>query len=583
MNKLAAFEGDALSQELAPSSALPWEIAVWYHQRTKHHFHRYANALEYLDWATQPDPFRRFAGARLIPLPMPRQERALPFECVYEQGSVEPRPLDLGSLSELFYYALALSAWKQQGGSRWALRVNPSSGNLHPTEGYVVVPPVRGLDGAPGVYHYAPNEHGVEHRGRLNPDLWRQWTAPFGPGAFFVGLSSIPWRESWKYGERAYRYCQHDVGHALAALRLSAGLLGWQLSLLPRVTDAAISRLLGLDRPADFPQHEPEVPDLLAVVSLDRQEREIPASVFFEAAPPSQPLGEWSGQANQLSRAHEMWEVIELVEAACRLEPAATSTALSAALFPARRIPRDAVGDSARAAPCLGTPADRCGQTADFILRTRRSALALDGRTGIAADRFYALLQRLLPSVTALPWDCLPWRPLVHLGLFVHRVDGIVPGLYVLVRDAGAAEGLRSALGASFAWTAPPGCPKQLPLYFLREGDARAVATQLSCHQEIAGAGAFSLGMLAEFAPTLRDHGAHWYRRLFWEAGTIGQVLYLEAEAAGLRSTGIGCFFDDAVHALFGLESMNYQSLYHFTVGGPIDDARLTTLPAYNP
>jgi len=27
--------------------------------------------------------------------------------------------------------------------------------------------------------------------------------------------------------------------------------------------------------------------------------------------------------------------------------------------------------------------------------------------------------------------------------------------------------------------------------------------------------------------------------KLFWEAGLLGQVLYLEAEAAGVRGTGI--------------------------------------------
>ena len=61
----------------------------------------------------------------------------------------------------------------------------------------------------------------------------------------------------------------------------------------------------------------------------------------------------------------------------------------------------------------------------------------------------------------------------------------------------------------------------------------------------------------------------------------IGQGLYLEAEAAGRRSTGIGCFYDDPVHEVFGLGDTVYQSLYHFTVGGPLEDARLTTLPPY--
>jgi hypothetical protein len=61
----------------------------------------------------------------------------------------------------------------------------------------------------------------------------------------------------------------------------------------------------------------------------------------------------------------------------------------------------------------------------------------------------------------------------------------------------------------------------------------------------------------------------------------IGQVLYLEAEAAGLRGTGIGCYFDDPVHEVFGLTGLAYQDLYHFTVGAPVEDARLTTWPSY--
>ena len=61
----------------------------------------------------------------------------------------------------------------------------------------------------------------------------------------------------------------------------------------------------------------------------------------------------------------------------------------------------------------------------------------------------------------------------------------------------------------------------------------------------------------------------------------LGQILYLEAEAAGVRGTGIGCFFDDAVHGVLGLTDNRWQSLYHFTVGEPLEDARLQSLPAY--
>jgi hypothetical protein len=179
------------------------------------------------------------------------------------------------------------------------------------------------------------------------------------------------------------------------------------------------------------------------------------------------------------------------------------------------------------------------------------------------------------------PWDAIPWKPAIHFGLFVHRVRGIEPGLYALARDPAKVEKLKSAMHAHFAWEAPPGRPEGLPLYLLERGDARALATQVSCRQEIAGEGAFSLGMIAEYQASLVEHGPSFYRRLFWEAGAIGQVLYLEAEAAGVRSTGIGCFFDDPVHQVFGFKDLAFQSLYHFTVGGYVDDPRLTTLPPY--
>src|SRR5678815_2949474 len=43
---------------------------IAYHLQTKHHFQRYARSAGYLDWANQPDPFRRFEGTTLISLPL---------------------------------------------------------------------------------------------------------------------------------------------------------------------------------------------------------------------------------------------------------------------------------------------------------------------------------------------------------------------------------------------------------------------------------------------------------------------------------------------------------------------------------
>ena len=205
----------------------------------------------------------------------------------------------------------------------------------------------------------------------------------------------------------------------------------------------------------------------------------------------------------------------------------------------------------------------------------------MDGQTVMERDAFYRMLLRTMPRPGAAPFAMLPWPPRVHLALFVHRVSGLAPGLYLLARDSGRTADLRATLKPEFAWASPDGCPPELPLHRLASGDSRGIAARISCGQDIAADGCFSLGMLAEFERPLTEHGAWVYPRLFWECGMIGQVLYLEAEAAGLRGTGIGCFFDDGMHNLLGLKDRRYQSLYHFTVGGPLEDERLTTLPAY--
>lgn len=69
----------------------------------------------------------------------------------------------------------------------------------------------------------------------------------------------------WKK-KRGYRYCNHDVGHALGALRFSASLLGWKLSIVEGLSDKEIARALGLTRTDDFYKNEEEKPDVLCLV-----------------------------------------------------------------------------------------------------------------------------------------------------------------------------------------------------------------------------------------------------------------------------------------------------------------------------
>ena len=524
------------------------DIVRRYHQRTKHHMQRYAAGPHGLDWASQPDPFRRFTGAEHITLPLLADSLPSRYKDIYASQQASERPLNRDNIAVLLELSLGLSAWKQYDGSRWALRCNPSSGNLHPTEGYVVCGDMEGLRG--GVYHYQSFNHGLEQRCACSLPI---------SGGLLIGLSSIHWREAWKYGERAFRYCQHDTGHALAAIRYAAAALGWQVRLLSNWGDEQIARILGLDRSEDYAQAEPEDPELILWVTPEENSAAEPAELISLSQ-----KAKWQGKANLLSANPQYdWPVIAEVAAATKKN--ATH-------------PEPHTNSEGDWPPLRDIP---CELKATTLIRQRRSMQACDGSTAMTSEAFYRLLDTLLPRSDTVPWDAWPYPPHIHMLLFIHRVTGLEAGLYILTRDRSAENGLRKALlRDELDWRKPADCPAHLPFFQLLEGDARQAARAISCHQEIAADGAFSLGMLADFDRVI-ETGAWYYRRLFWEAGMLGQVLYLEAEAAGIQGTGIGCYFDDAMHDLFGIQDSRWQCLYHFTVGKGVPDTRLQTLPPY--
>jgi SagB-type dehydrogenase family enzyme len=167
--------------------------------------------------------------------------------------------------------------------------------------------------------------------------------------------------------------------------------------------------------------------------------------------------------------------------------------------------------------------------------------------------------------------------PDVNFFIFVNKVEGMDRGLYAYIRNPNTLPSLQSSLKESFIWE-----DKKEGLYLLQEGDFRGVAQRISCNQEIAKEGAFSFGMVCNFSSSLETYGAIGYKNLYHQCGAIGQMLYLEATSLGLSATGIGCFLDDEFHALLGLQTQQFQSLYHFTIGRAVFDTRVSTLPPYN-
>lgn len=516
-----------------------------YHQRTKHSLQRYARGPETLDWDDQPQPFRHFDGCPKLPLPKPGRELGITWAEVDGGQTGTPATLNVDNVGLMLELAFGLSAWKQYGPDRWSLRCNPSSGNLHPSEAYLI----NGVTALmpPGVYHYVSYDHHLERRCSFENAALEN--------TLLLGLSSLHWREAWKYGERAYRYCQLDAGHALAALSYAAASLGWRIELLSDYADSELAGLLGTDRTDDFVDKETEVADWLCRIHYNetsikpRSERSNLLQAVRQAA--------WQGKARSLGAYHMFhWPVIEEVSLAARKTDAA---------------PNPWQHGGATSIPTI------CQVPSTRLIRQRRSAQHFDSRAGAISLAVFRRMLGALLSADKPPFDGWNWVPAVHLCLFVHKVEGLEPGIYCFPRSPQGHERLQAAMNSEFTWQEADGCPG---LYLLHQADVRKVAKTLSCHQAIASDSAFSLGMLAEFRDPIAEHSWH-YRRLFWECGLLGQILYLEAEAADLRGTGIGCFFDDDFHNLLGINDDTFQSLYHFTVGKPLDDSRIQTLPAY--
>lgn len=125
--------GTALQEDGTEDLRNRFQDVLRYHFRSKHFFDVQAELPSgYMDWATQPSPWRTYKGAPSIALPhsvLPRPPRP------------GPAPLCLESLGSFLQLAAGISAWKSYDGvHKWALRVAPSSGNLQTSELHLALP-----------------------------------------------------------------------------------------------------------------------------------------------------------------------------------------------------------------------------------------------------------------------------------------------------------------------------------------------------------------------------------------------------------------------------------------------------------
>ncbi len=196
----------------------------WYHSTTKHSYNSVRMYPNQLSWEDQPSTYKNYPEA------------------------YSKRKLDLDNAEDNFlYYIAGLTAKKTYPSGEYYLRINPSAGALYPNELYFQA---RGVDHVEdGIYHYEASSQSITLLQQINEN---EGIEPYigyktaMKGYLFL-VSAIYYRSSWKYKNRAFRYCLLDAGHLLGSLEASALLKPHAVQVIYDIDKEKLNRMFGFE------------------------------------------------------------------------------------------------------------------------------------------------------------------------------------------------------------------------------------------------------------------------------------------------------------------------------------------------
>jgi SagB-type dehydrogenase family enzyme len=487
------------------------EVTRLFHDATKHTVESVRAGGQFLDFANMPLPLKHYPDLEPIALPVDLPERDAPaVEVLSGRVDAAPGPWRLLELARVLFFSAGVTRRARLvGGRPIFLRAAASAGALYPVEVYVVCGDLPGLPA--GVYHFNPVEFALRRLrdGDHRPFLARAAAdGAIGDAPTTLVLSGIPWRTTWKYGERGYRHLFWDSGAVVANMLAVTEAAGITSRVLTGFVDDDVSHLLAIGSPEEYP---------LVIVPLAGGLAGRPA-----AAADRPPAIDY--RVHPLSACPQHHRGLAAVHRAGVL----TDT--------------DEVTGWRTTAAQLGTPATRevplspggHGTLEDVIVRrgsTRRYA-----REPVGEDLLrwgLAVTNRPMPADFAGQGGTL----LEHF-LAVHAVEGVAPGIY--------------------RWL--PGNLEQI-----QRGSFRHQAAHLCLDQPLGGDCAFDAFHCAALGVVVERSGARGYRTALLEAGTAMGRLQLAAYALADGASGI-TFYDDEVSAFLQTEA---SPMLVTTVGVP--------------
>ncbi len=479
------------------------------------------------NWNDFPNPFRSYEGSNMVLLqPATQIPENNINNCLKNlQLSPENKNLNLEEISELLRLSLGINAWKKMDAPpyQYALRSNPSCGNLHPIEAYLCLNTHNQYH---GYYHYNTLNHTLEKRYDLS--LLTELSKATGYEALseasgVVILSSVDWRQCWKYRLRGLRYVWLDAAHAAMNTMIAAANLGLSASLIANFPDQTVKEIMGLGQLSEFPM-------LMIVLGTKLKTWRYPTLKPEEIPNPH----DFLGIPNSLYEQAYLFNEIEQLKMESNLDIADL------------RPPLCTQHPNEYTYPSL--PPEHFSQLAT----QRRSALGFIPKGKLKKSEFQIFLQILNAQFHAdFLGSIFGHRRTSFLSyyFFIHRVEGLNSGVYHYNSQTGTLERMA-------------------------EGNFQHECSYLHLEQKLCGDAMLTLCMVANFNDAIKVFQERGYRLCFTEAGLLGQLLYMISETLGYRGCGIGAFYDEELNRYLRLLSNGHQVIYSFSLGLPAHDPR---------
>ena len=495
-----------------------FQSALDYHNSTS--YDRHDMKGHYMDWPNQPSVFKEYGGVAQTPLLCPEsfQRKTLVDLCQGKLTKDQNVTFDYPTLGGLLHLAHAVTAQAKHGGAYFYYRSVASAGALYPFETYINIMNVDGLQD--GLYHHnlAGNVLEKLHDAASADQLKEHLHLEVGSGCGLVFfLTSIFFRSSWKYRDRAYRYHLLDTGHLLENLTLALKYYDLDYQILFDFDDGRTNRFLNVD---------PDREACLVAVSVN-----IPTSPAIERS--EEPLGFqqdlsfFSRVSPQEVRYSAINDIHDLTSNKTRqnifLDSASPDLGLSLKLSETVHSPQF-MND------CLDYP------DTVFLRRSSRNFV----KKYLSSEDFNSMIR--LVGCACDGDSSSPSHFGVGLGFLVSRVQGMNPGFYFY-----------DDITAS--------------VYLAKEGDMLDEMTHICLDQSWLSNCAVHFLLMLNFAEADSRFGPRGYRRALMASGRLGQRLYVAATSLRLGCCGIGAFYDSEATRLLGL---NNESRLAYLLGvGP--------------